>query len=412
MFVATSLVGVANYLFNLLMGRMLSPSSFGIVVSLNAIFLILTVCMGIIRLVMSQYASRFQALGQQRKIGALFLSSLRQALIYGGLATLIFALGSRQIASFLQIPSLGTVIMLPLSLLPVLGLAITTGVMQGLQRFGAWGATQILMGCSRLALGVLLVLWGLDAMGAMASVPLSNGLACLVGLLFLAPILLGEKKEYHPDRRDIYHYSFHVTLGLASFALLTNIDVLLVKHFFSPVEAGYYSVASIMGKVIYFFPAAVAMVMFPKASRRHALNQESSHLLRLSLLVAALPCGLLTVAYFLFPSPIVSTLFGSQYLAVAPVLGMLGVAMSVYALLNIWLNYHLSIRQVSFVYLLLFGVVFQGILIVLFHSSLLQVASVLALSSLALYVGSEIFLHWHPGRSRVGNSLNEIRGRR
>src|SRR3972149_2017554 len=88
--------------------------------------------------------------------------------------------------------------------------------------------------------------------------------------------LLPGKKLLHRDGNiegdapfsvsEVYHYFFPVGTTVLCFMVLTNIDLILVKHFFTPMEAGYYSIAQIVGKIILFlpFPASVIELLSGK----------------------------------------------------------------------------------------------------------------------------------------------------
>ncbi len=136
-------------------------------------------------------------------------------------------------------------------------------------------------------------------------------------------------------------YFWPVVIVLLCFSILTNIDVIIVKHFFAPIQAGHYAAAAIFGKIVLFFPGAIAMVMFPKAAELHTLEQDPWPVLKKSLLAVAVLCGLVTMSYFFFPVLIVSLLFGSRYYQSIPLMGLFGIAMTIFSLINIIIAYYL-----------------------------------------------------------------------
>ena len=58
--------------------------------------------------------------------------------------------------------------------------------------------------------------------------------------------------------------------------VLTNIDLILVKHFFTPIEAGYYSIAQMVGKIILILPIPIVTVMFPKLSSLDGREEKNT----------------------------------------------------------------------------------------------------------------------------------------
>ena len=61
----------------------------------------------------------------------------------------------------------------------------------------------------------------------------------------------------------IYKYAGGLFLANTFFGVMTQADVILVKHHFPPGEAGLYASASIMGKAVMYLPTAIIMALFP-----------------------------------------------------------------------------------------------------------------------------------------------------
>ncbi len=74
--------------------------------------------------------------------------------------------------------------------------------------------------------------------------------------------------------------TFPVLIMLISLTSIFNIDVLLVKHFFDSINAGYYAALSLLGKMIFFGSWSVSMVMFSKVSEAYALNKNYKNILK------------------------------------------------------------------------------------------------------------------------------------
>jgi hypothetical protein len=105
----------------------------------------------------------------------------------------------------------------------------------------------------------------------------------------------------------------------------------------------------------------MGIVLFPKATKRRASGRDPRPILLLALAATLLPGFALTGAYFLFPGSIVHSIFTSAYTNPGIVLGVANLAASLYAGLNIWLNYALSLNRPSFVYMLLGILVWQAL---------------------------------------------------
>ena len=137
----------------------------------------------------------------------------------------------------------------------------------------------------------------------------------------------------------------------------------LAKSFFSAREAGLYTSASVLGKIIFFFLSAIYAVMFLMIAERHARGEDTGEVLKRSLAYTAQLSGSLVAIYFLFPSVVV-LLFGSRYAEALPLVAPYGLATHLFSLCVILLNYHLAIR--NFV-----GFTFTEIFLLLANAALL-----------------------------------------
>jgi len=178
-----------------------------------------------------------------------------------------------------------------------------------------------------------------------------------------------------------WHYSSYTLLGLAAFGVLANLDALFVKHFFSPRMAGDYGPVVTLAKISLFLPMAMGIMLLPKAVQRQATGRASRPILLLALTGALVPGMALTIFYFLFPGWLVRMIFTDAYTNPGIVLALASLAASLYAGLNIWLNYALALERPGFVYALVGVLLWQGVGMFLFgreslvHMTLVMVSS-------------------------------------
>lgn len=360
---ASTIANASNFLFQLIIGRMLGPAEYSILTSLLSLFMIISVPIQTLQTVISKYAATFKAKEKYDKISYLLFRPLKKISFVSLLAFFIFALGSRFIANFLNIPTVMPVIILGLVIAIALLNPIGRGILQGLQFFNHLGINYILDAVFRLVFGIMLVWLGFKASGALTA----SFVGALIGfLLVFIPLrfLFGQKeKPVDFNSSEIYKYFWPVLVTLLCFTILTNIDVVFVKHFYSPAQAGYYSAASLMGKIVLFFPGAISMVMFSKTSELHAKNTDAKHILNKSLLLVGSMCIAITIGYFVSPSFLITIIFGKQFIQGANLLGLFGIAMFLFALINILLLYYLSVHRLKFIPILIASTILQiGIL--------------------------------------------------
>jgi O-antigen/teichoic acid export membrane protein len=140
-------------------------------------------------------------------------------------------------------------------------------------------------------------------------------------------------------------YSGFAFVALFCYNMMWNVDVVLVKHYFTPFEAGMYSAVSILGRIILFAPMGIARVVFPKASDRYEAGKKHFHVLLKGLVLTSLIAGGIVMAYLLFPEEIVMTIFGVRYVGAIPYLWKYGLVTFFFSLTGLLINYSLSINQ-------------------------------------------------------------------
>ena len=263
---------------------------------------------------------------------------------------------------------------------------VLLGTLQGLQKFFYFGTDMMIGGIGKLFFGILLVYAGLRLNGALLGLALATLAAFLFAIFPLRHQFALPQTDCDFSLSPIYGYFFPVGLMLLCFVVLTNIDLVLVKHFFDSSQAGHYAAASIVAKIILFLPGAIAMVMFPKTSELHALSKESKPVLKKSLFYTTVLSGGVFLLYLAIPSLIVKSLFGSQYIPAIPLIGVFGLAMLFFSLTNILFFYQLSVHQFKFLKILVVATLVEVALISLFHASLIQVILILVAVSLSLFL--------------------------
>ena len=349
MLVATTISNASNFFFQLIIGRMLGPAEYSVLTALLSLFVILSVPTATVQTVISKYSSTFMAKKHINKISYLFFRSFKKLSIFASIIFIIFFFIASPLAQFLKIDSLAPIIVLGSMVAVSIVTPVGRGVLQGMQQFNQLGANLIVDAITRLSFGVLFVFLGYKASGAIAASTIAGVVAIAIVFRPLKYLFGNKGKPIDFDSSEIYKYFWPVLVTLFCFNLLTNIDIVFVKHFFSAKDAGLYSAASLLGKIVLFFPGAFAMVMFSKTSELHAKNSSSVHVLKKTLLVVLLSSIGITAFYFLFPTFIISMVFGESFVGASHLLGLFGIAMTIFSVINIGLLYLLSINNLRFI---------------------------------------------------------------
>lgn len=345
---AMLLGGAMDYGVNVLTGRWLEPADFGVFVAVTALLQVLHTLSLAIRMVVAFYTARIMAApGSAARAGTFMRRVLGRSWRWGLVAMVAMAVASAPLARTLQVPELWPLWVASAMVLMLCLREALYGALQGVQAFAGLGLVQLTQATLRLLFAATLMWAGARATGAIAAHPLGAIGAIGLGLWWLRRYLRepGEASDVRVD----WSYALTTVTGLALYGLLANLDALFVKHHFSPGVAGNYGTVVTFEKVSLFLPLAVGLVLFPKVAQRVAARRDTRPLLLLALAAALAPGLGVTCVYFLWPGPLVRTVFSHEYSDPGVVLGLASLAATLYAGIHIWLNYALSTGRRAFV---------------------------------------------------------------
>lgn len=375
--VAMIVAGGFDYLVNIVVGRRLEPEEFFVFVTVTALLQVMVQGTNVIRNVVAFYTAESTIFQDSlARVGDVLKRSWHWAWRWGLLVTGLMALISPWLARFLRINTPWPLWAASVALLLLFLRPVTDGTLQGTQHFFGLGSVQVLQSVFRLVFAILLLQVGLQAAGAIVALPLGSSLALILALALLRKYFQAPAPE-GPPRPISWRYSAYTMIGLLSFALMANIDPIVVRRFFGEAAAEFYAPVVTLGKMNLFIPLGIGLVLFPKATQRHAAGRDSRPVLLLALVATLLPGLLLTVFYYLFPEEIVKTVFGEAYTDPGILLALVGLATTLYAGVSIWLNYALSLERKAYVVSLAIIVGLQIATMLIFHRQLVSITLIM-----------------------------------
>ncbi len=330
----------------------------------------------VIRNVVAYYSAELAILPDATsRIGAFLRGRWRWAWQWGLITAVLFALFSPITSKVINVPTTGALVAASLALLLFFLRPVTDGALQGTQNFWGLGGVAIVQAVARFALTLGLIWLGLNLVGAVLALPIASGLALILALWLLRPFFRASKIEN--VQKVSLSYSLLTLVGLGSFALLVYADAILVNRLLPAALAVQYTPVNILARMNLFVPLAIGMVLFPKATQRHAQGKDARPHLLLALAATLIPGMVLTAVYFLFPAFLTNLVFRGQYPDPGTLLGLVGLATTLFAGINIWLNYALSAEKRPFVILLVLIVTAQIAAIALYPANLQTVALIM-----------------------------------
>jgi len=376
--VAMAVSNLFNYLYQVFMGRFLTPREYGELLALLSLLYVVSVLFDTI----NASATKLSALyGKNRELvsrGSVLI------LVAGSLLYFFLLLLSVPISRFLNIQKLSYFPLVFLSVPLGMLLSFYQGILRGLQKFGNFAITLSSWAIFKFVVGVVLVLRGLGVMGGILGFPIAS-----LSTIFLTLVFIGRKSEAGGiesanslNLGNFLRYSKFTFLTMLSYASLWNLDVVLVKHYFPPAVAGQYSAISVVGRIVLFSTMAVGLVVLPKAARSGKNWKMLLKALEFTLIVS----GMILVLYYLVPEFILNLLYGSKYINLTPYIWKYGLAMSFLGMVNVMMNYGLATDNFKIVYCLIFGVFMEILGIVLYHGSIEAVINVVVCVTFTVFV--------------------------
>jgi O-antigen/teichoic acid export membrane protein len=386
-------LGLFNYLYQLAMGRMLQPDDYGILLSLTSLFMIVSVLALTIRTAMTKFVSRYHAEGNMASVGHLWRLYLKWTLIVGALAFLVVAVLSPKIAWFLRIADYWYVVVLFSALILAFAVPLNYGTLNGLHRFLPLGWTTTLWALLKLALAILLIKLGAGVYGGLA--PFFIAFVIVFAITYY---LLKDLPQKGTDKLKVTGLRSYMGLSLIaimSYTVVTNIDVVLVKHFLDENQAGNYAAVAALGRAALFAPMGIALAMFPKTSGLYESGKSHRPVLLKAVVLTALLTGAVVLLYWACPNFFVDLLGGTgKYTLAAPHLFKYSLAMMFFAVSYILMNYFLSLNRVQVAYIFAAVAFLQVLLILYFHSEIAQVVNVMLISGAACLFATLLFYQW------------------
>lgn len=401
------LFNLFNLLYHLFMLRYLPPVDYANLNTLMAILMLIYVPSSTVQVTITRFISSFVAENLHDRARKLLQQLLWRMLVVALSIFLLITLASQFLSAFLHISSHGSIVLLGVILFFGLLFPIPWGGLQGLQKFGSLAFNYIVNGGLKFFLGILFVFLGWGILGALGAVAISYFVTISLSIFMLRGYILNGKKLFYSELSpkgadrflvsEVYRYFSPAGTTVLCFMVLTNVDLILVKHFFTPIEAGYYSIAQMVGKIILFVPFPVVTVMFPKLSSLGGQEKKKLLVLGQSLIIAGILCGGVTVFGLLYPSLIIRMLSGKIYMESISLVKYFCINMTFFSLtLNI-LNYHLSTQRRGFLFPLLCLTLVQIGLILVFHKTLAQVLIMISIIATSL-LGVNLFLAYFSSR--------------
>ncbi|MGY6650026.1 oligosaccharide flippase family protein [Wenyingzhuangia sp. IMCC45574] len=391
-------VNGGNYLYNLLLGRILGPAHFSDAAILITMLLILSFVAMTFQLVVAKFSVTIPNEFYNPFVAKIYKYSTIAGVAFGALVVL-FA-GQLQDIFHTTTSNMFTIFGLGIPL--YFFMSVNRGLYQGKKEFKLLSITYQLEMLSRLAITLVLVF--LFPTRSSEVIALGVLVSLLVGLF---PFKFNKEylKSYIslPSENWILIKKFFLITAFYELSqiIINNSDILLVKHYFNPYDAGLYASLALIGRIVYFIAWMFVMLLLPTVVQLHKEGKNTTKVLTKYVVYISFIAVIIIVACKLFPVLIVKLLFGDAYVSIANLMWKYAFATGVFAVANIFAYYFLSLdRYVPVLVSAIFGGM-QVVLIVLYHNSLEQVVHMQMIAMLSLLCIQLAFFAWESNKKMV-----------
>lgn len=376
-------VNGGNYLYNLILGRLLGPEAFADAAVLITFLLVLSFMAMTFQLVTAKFSVLFEADAFTSFISRMY----RNAVIVGlllGIATIVF---SKQLQELFNTATSTLFVVFGFGVPLYFLMSVNRGVFQGKKAFKSLSITYQTEMLSRLLI-TLGLLYFLD-------IPSSTAVAIgiLVSLGFgLVPFKMKSISFKTVTVKATYNTKLvRNFFAITAFYELTQIiinnsDILLVKHYFDAYDAGLYAALALIGRIVYFIAWMFVMLLLPTVVQLKKEGKATAPILLKYVGYISAIASVIILGCALCPKLVISLLFGEDYLIMSPLLWQYALATGLFAVSNIFAYYYLSLdRYIPVVLSGIFGLLQVG-LIMVFHNSLAEVVTMQIVAMVLLLI--------------------------
>ncbi|HEY7616568.1 MAG TPA: oligosaccharide flippase family protein, partial [Terriglobales bacterium] len=298
----TASVSAVNLVYNVVLARSLGAVGFGHAVSIYTLLMLLSAITLSYQLVCSKFVAKNLTFAGKAEV---YQSLHRRAWYVGAVVGAALVLASKLIASYLNLPNPLLIAWLGVGTAFYIPLGVRRGALQGMYEFRRLSVNFILEVLVKLGATLALLALKLGVEGVVIAVSAS----VLVAYLSATP-----SPDIRIAARQGLPASFLEGVQAIVFfigqVIISNIDILLVKHFFPPADAGLYAAVAVVGRVVFMASWAVVSSMFPVSAGVQQIEPQQRRVVITPLILVASIGGLAAFGLWLLPDIVWKGLFG------------------------------------------------------------------------------------------------------
>ena len=393
-------VNGGNYLYNLILGRVLGPAQFADAAVLITFLLVLS----FIAMTFQLVTAKFSVLFENAVFKSFIAKVYQQALVVGILLGVLIVAFASQLQDVFNTSSSNMFVIFGCGVPLYFLMSVNRGTYQGKKAYKSLSITYQGEMLSRLLITLAIIL----IFDIKSSWVIATGilLSFVFGLFPFKIKQLSFKKTVALEKtysKQIKNFFLLTAFYELTQIIINNSDILLVKHYFESYEAGLYASLALIGRIVYFIAWMFVMLLLPAVVELQKEGKETASVLFKYVGYIAAISATIVVVCLICPELIINILFGEAYISMAPLLWKYAIATSMFAISNIFAYYYLSLdKYVPVIISGVFGML-QVVLVVFFHDSLSEVVHMQIVAMALLLVIQILFFK---GQALFSKKLN------
>ncbi len=392
-FIGSMVVAVFNYLYHPILGRMMDIESFGEVQALISLFVLFSMVIGVFKTIVINIVANAHEFKEKQEI-ILMLQKVGLCLVL--IISSLIIIFSQQLKLFLNFSSFYPFVSLAVLLVLSLFFTFRSAILQAFHKFKEVSIANIYLSAGRLFFAIILVYIGWASFGAITAIVLSQFIALIYVYIKTKDnltSLIGSKIKINSKIKKEFAYGFLVFLATLCIAFLYSADVIIIKHYFSAEEAGFYSGIATIARIIFFLSGSVAGVLISHIKIENTDKENKKTLIKGLFLIGSLG-GVALLTFLIIPDIIIKVLIGQRYLAYAYLLPKLSILLFLVSIISLLFYYFLALRKYFLSVIALASPMFVLLLTYFNHQTLSQVVNNFLLISILILVFFFVRYFW------------------
>ncbi len=328
-----------NYAYNAFLTRAVSIEDFGLISLIGSFLFLLSIPLNALnRTVIHESAFYF---GKYKKPFTTFWYETRKNIfLISGLFSVVWIVASPFLMNYFKTDSLLPILLFTPCIFIASLASIDTGFINGNLKFTAVGILITVEAICKLLVAYILVVTGY---GEFAYLAIPTSLFVALSIAYLSVKFMVRKQTAQAKSDNIkFPTKFYTSSFVYNFSIIAflSFDVLLAKHYLSPIEAGEYALVALVGKMIFSIGGLFSQFILPLVSKDEGSKVDSSNKFYTLFFISALCSFCVYIAVGLFGNHTAAFLFGDKISNVTELLPIYGFAVLLFSLASTIFGYY------------------------------------------------------------------------